>query len=128
MTRNVMAGILVLGLGAVPVAIVGCQTIATKATQLAGTQPGQLFCALTSADGGSVVAAVQQTVDTAASALGPIGTLAAVIATNATDSLVQGACKAAAKATGATVGLPVSPPAAPGSAPVVTVPASAVKG
>ena len=55
MTPATAAVILALSVSAVTVTIVGCQTITTKATQLAGTQPGQLFCSLVTAGGGTIV-------------------------------------------------------------------------
>lgn len=105
--------------------LVGCAEVGSSLTTVVASPAGQLFCALTTGNG-TTVAAVQTVVDMAAGALGPDGTLAAMIVTGQADSVVQNACAAAAAATGAQAGLPVSPPPVPSVAPVVTIPLSVV--
>jgi hypothetical protein len=79
------------------------------------TPEGQLFCAINTAGGGTIVAAV---VDGAAAGV-PGAEPAAVIATGMTQSFVQQACLAAARATGGVSAIPVVPPANAAAAPRV---------
>jgi hypothetical protein len=105
---------------------VACSQLTSLATSAAATLPGQLFCTLATANGGQIVTAVNATIDTAASALGPLGGIVAVLATNESAAFVQSACTAAAKATGAVSGVPQSPPPASVAPSVTTIPASAL--
>ena len=75
------------------------------------TQPGQLFCRIQLAGGGTVLAVL---VDVAATAAAPGAGPLVVVATGQTKSFVDDACaKAAQQTPGAVSGVPVSPPSAP---------------
>lgn len=89
----------------------------------AGGDAGQLFCALQTAGGGTIVAGL---VDAAASAEAPTLAPIAIVATNATQTFVNNACTQAAVNTGAVAAVPVSPPASPATAPTIAVVKSAV--
>ena len=122
MKRFLLAGVAFAGIAAA----VGCAQLTSLATSAASTPAGQLFCTLATAGGGQIVTSVNATIDTAASALGPLGGIVAVLATNQTSAFVQTACNAAAKAVGATSGVPSSPPASGTTPTVTTIPASAL--
>ena len=73
------------------------------------SQPGQLFCRIQLAGGGTVLAVL---VDVAATAAAPGAGPLVVVATGQTKSFVDDACaKAAQQTPGAVSGIPVSPPA-----------------
>jgi hypothetical protein len=92
---------------------IGAMT-ACAPTQQPGTgpvlssQPGQLFCHIQLAGGGSVLAAI---VDATATAAAPAAGPLVVVATGQTKAFVDDACtKAAQQTAGAVSGEPVSPP------------------
>ncbi len=89
-----------------------------QVTAALSSPTGQLFCALQTGGGGTIVAGV---VDAEASALNPAAGQVAVIATNAAQKTVQDDCAKAAAAVGLAVGVPVSPPPAPATAPQVAI-------
>lgn len=110
---NVQAVALMLGLA---FALSACG--ATPAGQNAlASAPGQLFCSIQTAGGGSFLAAL---VDAEASALAPAAAPIAVLATNALKADVDDDCAQAAKNVNGVSGNPVSPPASP-AMPVQTV-------
>ena len=91
----------------------GCA--ADKISTALASPPGQLFCAIQTGGGGTIVAGlINAEVTQAAPDAAPI----AVLATGATKSAVDKACAAAG-------GIPVSPPANPAAAPQIAIPASA---
>ena len=102
------------------VALSGCSATQTAQVQTAlASDPGQLFCDIQLAGGGSMVAGV---VDAEASALAPGLAPVAVLATDAGKQFVDDACTKAAKSiTGATSGVAVSPPLNPAAAPQVAI-------
>jgi hypothetical protein len=93
---------------------VGAMTTACSPTEKAKidlaimSPPGQLFCSIQLAGGGTVVAGVVDAAATAASpGLGPL----AVLATGQTKAFVDEACaKAAQQVAGGVSGVPVPPP------------------
>jgi hypothetical protein len=86
--------------------------------QTAASSPtGQLFCAVETAGGGSIVVGL---IDAEASSFAPAEAPVAILATNATKSIVDSACAAAG-------GIAVSPPANPASAPLVAVSLATLK-
>ena len=97
-------------------AVTGCSTAKTDAAL--STQAGQLFCAIATGGGDTIVAGL---INAAASSAGPAAGAGAVIATGATASVVQADCAQAAANVGAKSGVPVSPPAAPAAAPQIAV-------
>jgi hypothetical protein len=93
-------------------ALAGCSAAQTAQMQTALSSPaGQLFCAIQVSGGGAVVAGL---VDAEASALVPGAAPIAILATGATKSFVDSACKAAG-------GVPVIPPSNPTTAPQIAV-------
>ncbi len=96
-------------------ALAGCTSAQLQTA--ASTPAGQLFCAVQTAGGGSIVVGL---IDAEASSLAPAAAPVAILATNATKILVDRACAAAG-------GIAVSPPANPASAPQVAVSLSALK-
>jgi hypothetical protein len=93
--------------------VAGCS--ATQVNTALNSPTGQLFCAIQTDGGGTLLATV---VDAAATAASPGLSPVAVIATGATKTFVDNACAQAAANVGGTSGVPVSPPAAS----VVTAP------
>ena len=84
---------------------------AQQATTALSSAPGQLFCSIQTAGGGSFVAAL---VTSVLSNAAPLAAPLAVIATNAGNDAVNSDCaKAAANVAGAVSGVPVSPPTNP---------------
>lgn len=115
--RNIKGWLITAGVGATIggiVAMAGC-TQQQVQTALA-TPAGQLFCAVNTIGGGTIIAAI--TTDIAAG-VNPLLQTVSVIATNATKAYVTNACAAAG-------GLPVSPPPVPSAAPQINVPSSAL--
>lgn len=100
--------------------VASCGTSGTAALQ---SQPGQLFCAIQTNGGGSILAGV---IDAEATAASPAAAPIAILATNATKVFVDNACTQAAANTGAVSAIPASPPANPAAAPTVAVKKSAV--
>ena len=123
--QKIVAGIALGGMiaGALAVGITACAT--SSGQNVLETQPGQLFCAIETQGGGQIVAGIVQTA--AAPAVGPAAPLV-VLATNATDAFVRGACDQAAKNIGGKAGVPVSPPANPATVPPVAVNVAKVAG
>lgn len=90
----------------------------TAQVQTALSSPaGQLFCAVQTAGGGTVVVGL---VDAEASALAPSAAPIAIIATGAAKTTVDADCASAGKSAGGT-GIAVSPPANPAAAPQIAV-------
>jgi hypothetical protein len=109
--------LLAVGLGAL---LAACS--APKIIAALQSPPGQLFCAIQTSGGGTIVAGLISTAVTGvAPGAGPI----AVLATNATVADVDGDCAKAAMATGGVSAVPVSPPAVPSAAPQVAIPSPA---
>ncbi len=88
------------------IAVTGCSTAKTEAAL--SSQPGQLFCAIATGGGDTIIAGL---INAAASGAGPAAGAGAVIATGATAAVVQADCAQAAANVGAKSGVPVSPPA-----------------
>lgn len=86
-----------------------------EVAKLLTTPPGQLFCSIETAGGGSFVAGL---VTDAAPSLGKVAPIA-VIATNSLKKSVDDDCAQAAANVDAVSGVPVSPP--PGTVPTVAV-------
>jgi hypothetical protein len=97
-------------------ALAGCSATRTEAAL--STQPGQLFCAIATGGGDTIVAGL---INAAAAGAGPAAGAGAVIATGAASSVVQADCAQAAANIGAKAGVPVSPPATPAAAPQIAV-------
>ena len=83
----------------------------TQITTAASSPAGQLFCAIQTSGGGSIVAGL---IDAEATAANPLAGQAAVMATGALKSQVDAECAAAG-------GVAVSPPVNPASAPVIAI-------
>ena len=94
------------------VAIIAAGCSAAQVTADLQTPAGQLFCAIQTGGGGSIVVGL---IDAEASAV-PGAAPVAISVTGATKAAVDADCAAAAVATGGTAGVPVSPPA-PAAAP-----------
>jgi hypothetical protein len=90
-------------------ALAACGTSTSTTTALSST-PGQLFCAIATGGGDTIVAGI---IDAAATAKAPSLAPVAVLATNAAAATVQADCAAAAATEGAKSAIPVSPPAGP---------------
>jgi hypothetical protein len=90
--------------------IVACTpTQQAQTNQVLSSRPGQLFCSIQLAGGGTVIAAL---VDVGATAAAPASGPFVVVATGQTKAFVDDACaKAAQQMAGAVTGVPVSPPA-----------------
>jgi hypothetical protein len=91
--------------------------VGTTQTTSLQSPAGQLFCAIQTSGGGTIVAGL---VSGASATLGGAAPLV-VLATNAGQTAVDQDCAAAAAATGGTAGLPVVPPAVPSAAPLVAI-------
>ena len=76
--------------------------------------PGQLFCAIQTTGGGTIVAGI---VNASVTAAAPTAAPAAVIATGATKAFIDATCAQAAANAGGIAGIPVSPPSSPTSSP-----------
>lgn len=100
--------------------LVGCGADAQKKINDALASPaGQLFCAVQTGGGGTIVVGLINAEITGAS---PAAAPVAILATGATKQFVDGACaSAAAQIPGARVGIPVSPPADPVAAPKIAI-------
>jgi hypothetical protein len=107
-TRVALATIAIpLGVGVIMTACTPAQQAQTN--QALSSQPGQLFCRVQLAGGGTVLAGL---VDVAATAAAPGAGPLVVVATGQTKVFVDDACtKAAQQTPGAVSGVPVSPPA-----------------
>lgn len=96
---------------AVAFVLAGCSD--TQINTALSSPSGQLFCAIQTAGGGTVVAGL---IDAEASAVAPGATPIAIIATGATKATVDADCAKAGAG-----GIAVSPPANPAAAPQIAV-------
>ena len=109
--RKLLFALPILALGA-------CSTAQNAAVVTAmGTPAGQLFCAIQLSGGGTAVVAA---IDAEASALAPASAPVAIIATGASEAVVNADCAKAGPG-----GIPVSPPTGTAAVPNVAVVVSA---
>jgi hypothetical protein len=99
-----------------------CSSSTPTSTATAGSNPGQLFCALQTEGGGTIVAALVDATVAANPSTAAFSSLA-VLATGATKQFVDAACAQAAVNTNSKAGVAVSPPIL---SPTVAVPVIAI--
>jgi hypothetical protein len=106
--RATSYGLSTLLFGALALWLAGCAS--SQISTALASPSGQLFCAIETEGGGTIVAGL---IDAASSAV-PGATPIAVLATNAGQTAVNADCAKAG-------GMPVSPPAMPSAAPLVAI-------